>query len=84
MGSMMVDKILALYWTPEGTPHWKHHLPALLISAVLLALVMSIGLLHPKSLFALFLVQVISQFAFSALARRRFGNNNPKNNSAKE
>jgi CDP-diglyceride synthetase len=74
----MFERILAMYWTPKGTPLWKHHLPSLLIGTVLLAFTIFSGLQNVTALLPMFCVLVASQVAFGYLARKRFGDKNPR------
>lgn len=77
----MVDIILAKYWTPKGTPLWRHHLPSILIGVLLLAGTVAFGLQRPERVFVGAAVIVVSQFLFAYLARKRFGDHAPRNSS---
>jgi uncharacterized membrane protein YqjE len=73
----MIDLILAKYWTPKGTPLWKHHLPSLLISLIILVVFLIVFPSFRINLIVMVSVIFIAQVVFSIWARIRYGNNNP-------
>ncbi len=77
----MIDQILAKYWTPKGTPLWRHHLPSILIAYLLIGCAFSAGLQNEKVILTAVVAVIVCQFSFSYLARKRFGNNAPKHSS---
>ncbi|MBE8233116.1 MAG: hypothetical protein HAW67_05215 [Endozoicomonadaceae bacterium] len=74
----MINSILKLYWMPNGTPLWRHHLPSLLIGTFLLGIWIVLDLTIVKSLLPMFVVLVITEIVFAVWAKARFGNQNPR------
>lgn len=74
----MFNCILAYYWTPKGTPLWKHHLPQLLIGTIFVALTIFLGLVEARDLIPMFCVLLTLQIVLGYLALKRFGNKNPR------
>ncbi|EHA1127117.1 hypothetical protein FG475_18740 [Vibrio navarrensis] len=73
----MIDKILARYWQPKGTPLHKHHLPVILTGFALNLVLLFVGIINHAMAFAVMVLLVATQFLGLWLARKRFGNKNP-------
>jgi hypothetical protein len=73
-----IEGMLAKYWTPVGTPLWRHHLPSILIATSLLAVAVAIGAFSVNSLIGCFIVIVLTQFVFGKIARAKFGDSAPE------
>ena len=73
----MLDRIIAIYWTPKGMPLWKHHLPSILIGVILVGGGLAITTESGAALIAMFIVLVGFQFIMALISRWRFGNTPP-------
>ncbi|ELA8176444.1 hypothetical protein RGL50_003969 [Vibrio alginolyticus] len=73
----MIDKILARYWQPKGTPLYKHHLPMILIAFAPSLALFFVGIINHVTTFAVMVFIVGIQFLGMWLSRKRFGNRKP-------
>lgn len=72
-----IDRILASYWAPAGTPLWRHHLLSILVATLLLSAAIAIGAMSVNSLIRSFIVIVLVQAILGKIARVKFGDTKP-------
>ncbi|RYY74548.1 MAG: hypothetical protein EOO52_13365 [Gammaproteobacteria bacterium] len=69
----MVDLILSKYWTPKGTPLWRHHFPLILIAVLVVATIHVLQASEPKDFLVSVGAIVLGQAILGYFARKRYG-----------
>lgn len=78
MRCKIMEFILAKYWAPKGTPHWKNQLTVVLLLTLQLSVLVVFDAIDADTMLIGVAMSIPLQYGLSYMAIQKWGENPPK------